>query len=79
MRIDNRLTLFDTYWFVMVTVTTVGYGDISPSHWTTRLLVTLFIIIGIVRLIPQLEELYLAFKVSINTVTLVSLLTLNWK
>ena len=64
MRIDHRLTLFDTYWFVMVTVTTVGYGDISPSHWTTRLLVTLFIIIGVVRLVPQLEELYKAFMVS---------------
>ena len=63
MRIDLRLSLFDTYWFVIVTITTVGYGDIAPSHWTTKLLVTIFLISGVALLIPQVEELYTAFVV----------------
>ena len=69
MRIDRRLSLFDTYWFVMVTITTVGYGDIAPSHWTTKLLVTFFLISGIAFLIPQVEELYTAFVVGRRGVT----------
>lgn len=61
-RIDSRISLFDTYWFVMVTLSTVGYGDISPSHWTGKLLVTIFIVAALVLLVPQLEELYETFQ-----------------
>ncbi len=61
-RIDTRISLFDTYWFVMVTISTVGYGDINPSHWSGKLLVTVFIVAALVLLVPQLEELYETFQ-----------------
>ena len=65
-RIDHqqptRISFFDTYWFVLVTLSTVGYGDIAPKHWTGKLLVAVFIITALIYLIPQLEELFEAFQ-----------------
>ena len=63
-RIDvgNHLTFFETYYLVMVTMSTVGYGDFSPGHWTGRLLITVFIISAIIYLIPHLEKLFEAFQ-----------------
>ena len=65
-RIDHqqptRISLFDTGWFVLVTLSTVGYGDIAPKHWTGKLLVAIFIITALIYLIPQLEELFEAFQ-----------------
>lgn len=46
----------------MVTMSTVGYGDIAPKHWTTRVLVTFFIVTAIIYLIPQLHQAYEAFS-----------------
>ena len=45
----------------MVTMSTVGYGDISPNHWTGQALVTIFILSALIYLIPQLQILYEAF------------------
>lgn len=65
-RIDHqqptRISLFDTGWFVLVTLSTVGYGDITPKHWTGKLLVAVFIITALIYLIPQLEQLFEAFQ-----------------
>ena len=63
-RIDqgNHLTFFETYYFVMVTMSTVGYGDFSPGHWTGRLLITVFVISALIYLIPHLEKLFEAFQ-----------------
>lgn len=65
-RIDHQqptpISFFDTYWFVLVTLSTVGYGDIAPKHWTGKLLVAVFIITALIYLIPQLEELFEAFQ-----------------
>ena len=63
-RIDpkHQFTLFETYYMIMVTMSTVGYGDFSPAHWTGRLLITIFVISAIIYLIPHLENLYEAFQ-----------------
>ena len=39
--------IFQAYWYVLVTMTTVGYGDIVPRNWFGRLMAFLVMIIGI--------------------------------
>ncbi len=39
--------IFEAYWYVLVTMTTVGYGDIVPRNWTGRLMAFVVMIIGI--------------------------------
>ena len=60
--VNTRLHFFDTIWFVLVTLSSVGYGDIHPAHYAGKLLVMLFIILGFIVILPQLEELYNAFQ-----------------
>jgi polar amino acid transport system substrate-binding protein len=39
--------IFQAYWYVLVTMTTVGYGDIVPRKWVGRIMALLVMIIGI--------------------------------
>ena len=39
--------IFQAYWYVMVTMTTVGYGDIVPRMWIGRVMAFLVMLIGI--------------------------------
>jgi len=39
--------IFQAYWYVLVTMTTVGYGDIVPRNWVGRLMAFLVMLIGI--------------------------------
>ena len=39
--------IFQSYWYVLVTMTTVGYGDIVPRKWAGRLMAFLVMVIGI--------------------------------
>ncbi|MDM8545679.1 potassium channel protein [Candidatus Venteria ishoeyi] len=41
------LNLIDSYYFLVTTATTVGYGDISPKSDVGKLLVTIYMVIGI--------------------------------
>jgi len=41
------LSPLDTYYFLVSTATTVGYGDISPKTGIGKLLVTLYMVVGI--------------------------------
>lgn len=40
-------TWIQSFYFTVVTLTTVGYGDLAPSNDTTRLFVSFFILIGV--------------------------------
>ncbi len=60
-RIDTKYTLFEAYYFLIMTMSTVGYGDISPEHWTGRFLVTIFVVSAILFLIPQLHAVLEAY------------------
>lgn len=40
-------SIFDSIYFSIVTVTTLGYGDIHPIHWYSKLLTILEISIGV--------------------------------
>ena len=39
--------IFQAFWYVMVTMTTVGYGDIVPRKWIGRVMAFLVMLIGI--------------------------------
>jgi polar amino acid transport system substrate-binding protein len=39
--------IFQSFWYVLVTMTTVGYGDIVPRKWIGRVMAFLVMLIGI--------------------------------
>lgn len=43
----NNYNLFDSFYFVVVTLTTVGYGDITPNTFNEKLITIILIFIGI--------------------------------
>ncbi|KAJ3049639.1 potassium channel, sub T, member 2 [Rhizophlyctis rosea] len=57
----------DSWYFTMVTAATIGYGDISPSHWISRLIVIVLIFI-VLALVPGLiSELVETFSLNSET------------
>jgi len=47
MWLVEGLSLLDTYYFLVTTATTVGYGDISPKTGLGKFFVTIYMVIGI--------------------------------
>ena len=47
MWLVEGLSLIDTYYFLVTTATTVGYGDISPKTGFGKVFVTLYMVVGI--------------------------------
>jgi len=47
MNFAEGKSLFDSLWWSFVTVTTVGYGDISPTTATGRIIAAILMLIGI--------------------------------
>ena len=45
--LDPSLGLFDSLWYVVVTLTTVGYGDITPNTFQAKIVSILLLILGI--------------------------------
>ena len=39
--------IFEAFWYVLVTMTTVGYGDVVPRRWFGRLIALFIMLIGI--------------------------------
>uniref|UniRef100_A0AAV2MQK7 RCK N-terminal domain-containing protein n=1 Tax=Knipowitschia caucasica TaxID=637954 RepID=A0AAV2MQK7_KNICA len=56
-RSGKNLTLFDSFYFCIVTFSTVGYGDVTPQIWPSQLLVVILICVALVVLPLQFEEL----------------------
>jgi len=52
-----RLTYFDAFYFIIVTVSTVGYGDISPTTMYSRIVVLVFIVASLVIIPMQVNKL----------------------
>ena len=47
-KVDETPSLFDFMYFSCVTATTLGYGDISPSHWIAKCLVMVEVVASVV-------------------------------
>lgn len=45
--LDSSMDLFDSLWYVVVTLTTVGYGDITPNTFSAKIVSILLLILGI--------------------------------
>ncbi|XP_047184880.1 potassium channel subfamily T member 1 isoform X10 [Scophthalmus maximus] len=56
-RAGKKLSLFDSFYFCIVTFSTVGYGDVTPQIWPSQLLVVILICVALVVLPLQFEEL----------------------
>uniref|UniRef100_A0A158QPF5 Potassium channel subfamily T member 1 n=1 Tax=Haemonchus placei TaxID=6290 RepID=A0A158QPF5_HAEPC len=54
---ERQFDLFTSFYFVMVTFSTVGYGDWYPDTWMSRLCVIILICVALVLLPSQLEAL----------------------
>ncbi|BFZ11115.1 hypothetical protein BsWGS_14154 [Bradybaena similaris] len=53
---DRPLNLFESVYFVIVTLSTVGYGDISPDIWLGQLYMIIMICIAFSYIPRQVEE-----------------------
>uniref|UniRef100_A0A674D5F7 Potassium sodium-activated channel subfamily T member 2 n=1 Tax=Salmo trutta TaxID=8032 RepID=A0A674D5F7_SALTR len=56
-RAGKKLTVFDSWYFCVVTFSTVGYGDVTPNVWPSKLLVIIMISVALVVLPIQFEQL----------------------
>ncbi|XP_078238747.1 potassium channel subfamily T member 1 isoform X2 [Pogona vitticeps] len=56
-RSGENLSLFKSFYFCIVTFSTVGYGDVTPKIWPSQLLVVIMICVALVVLPLQFEEL----------------------
>ncbi|ESO82923.1 hypothetical protein LOTGIDRAFT_91677, partial [Lottia gigantea] len=52
---DTQLTMFESFYFVIVTFSTVGYGDISPDIWFGQMFMIVMICVALVFVPRQLE------------------------
>lgn len=44
---DPTIDLFESFWFVIVTLTTIGYGDVIPTSFNGKVLALFLIVINI--------------------------------
>uniref|UniRef100_A0A665UPK6 Potassium channel, subfamily T, member 1 n=1 Tax=Echeneis naucrates TaxID=173247 RepID=A0A665UPK6_ECHNA len=56
-RAGRNLSLFNSFYFCIVTFSTVGFGDVTPRIWPSQLLVVIMICVALVVLPLQFEEL----------------------
>ncbi|VTJ85094.1 Hypothetical predicted protein, partial [Marmota monax] len=47
-RIGKKLNLFDSLYFCIVTFSTVGFGDVTPETWSSKLFVVAMICVALV-------------------------------
>lgn len=53
---EKQLNMFEAIYFVIVTLSTVGYGDISPDIWLGQLFMLMMICVAFAFIPRRLEE-----------------------
>ena len=61
-RIGKKLNLFDSLYFCIVTFSTVGFGDVTPETWSSKLFVVAMICVALVVLPIQVSTTVCGFK-----------------
>ena len=46
------MTVFSSFYFIVVSVSTTGYGDFAPTTTLGRLVVLLLLVVGIIMCVP---------------------------
>lgn len=62
-------SLLDSAYFVIITMTTIGYGDFSPTTTTTKLLTIFFALNGVAILLMLLDEIRRIRQQNLETMT----------
>ena len=65
---DRLVNFFDAFYFVVVTMTTVGYGDVTPLSQAGRFMTVLMIFTGVLFIPWQLSELIAQVVKSSNSI-----------
>jgi hypothetical protein len=66
--LKNSLSLFDALYYIIITFSTVGYGDITPDTWPSKLFMSIMIVVALI-VIPT--------QVRINMITLFAAVFFN--
>ncbi len=71
-RVDNEkiANFFDAFYFVVVTMTTVGYGDVTPLSQAGKAMTVIMIFTGVLFIPWQLSELIKQIVNSANTIAI---------
>ena len=60
--LEKPLTMFEAFYFTIVTFSTVGYGDISPDIWPGQLFMVIMICVAIAFIPRQIERISTTFN-----------------
>ncbi|CAG5135573.1 unnamed protein product, partial [Candidula unifasciata] len=59
---DNQISLFDSLYFVIVTFSTVGFGDITPDMWLSRLFMIIMMCLAFATLPSQIQGMITIYR-----------------